>query len=116
MPRQVQADPVGDPVGRRVVDDHAQLRPAVHGEGGEFQFEKSEFRVMEALQPFTARRHLVVAPQGFELGANSGKLLDELGDLGIGAGPGGVRTECAHHVSRRFANPPAERVRPGPRT
>ena len=54
----------------------------------------------EALDAFAVNVDVVVAPQGFEFGAEPAKLVDELADFGNGAGARRVRPERADHETR----------------
>jgi hypothetical protein len=51
----------------------------------------------EALDPFAVNANLIVTPQCFELGAEPAKLVNELADLGNGAGARRIRPERSDH-------------------
>ncbi len=84
----------------RVIDHHVEIRPAFDGKGGNLKLDRPDPGMLQALHSVSVTQNLVVAPQCFELGAHSGKFLDELLNLRARARTRGVGPEGADHESR----------------
>ncbi len=78
---KVTADQLRDLVCWRIIDDHAEFRPAVDGEGGEFELEQGELGMTDALQPLAVPHDIIVAPEPMELRARAGEFVDEVREL-----------------------------------
>src|SRR5258708_13582676 len=86
-------DPIGVRGGRRVVDHHAQIGPAIDRKGRIFERQRAENRVSYVLDALAMAADGGIAPHCFELGAEPAELVDERLHLRRGPRTGRVHPE-----------------------